>query len=112
MHNDNFLWTRQGDDIAIEIKTYELIDDQTIRQFGDVMDELRAAGAKRITIDMFKVEILSSMAICVLVNNHRKLNANGGRLHIRNARATCLEVFSFMRLHELLDIEPASELLV
>lgn len=110
MNDNNFAWTRQYDANVLEVTTHELIDEQTVRQFSDAIDEMRASGVQRITIDMHQVEMLSSMAICVLVNNDRKLRAQGGELHIQNARSTCLEVFSFMRLHEVLNIEASQEL--
>lgn len=88
------------------VNSYELIDEQTVTLFQQGLMELVDAGASEIELDMSEVNILSSMAICTVITVDRKLRDRGGRLRLRKVHSGSLEVFSYMRLHELLDIEP------
>ena len=96
------------------VVSYELIDEQTVTFFRQSLMDLVDAGASEIELDMSQVNILSSMAICALITVDRKLrergegDGRGGRLRLRQVHPGSLEVFSYMRLDELLDIEPLS----
>ena len=94
------------------VNSYELIDEQTVTLFQQGLMELVDAGASEIELDMSEVNILSSMAICAVITVDRKLREGGGRLRLREVHSGSLEVFSYMRLHELLDIEPMAMALV
>ena len=87
------------------VSSNELIDEETVTQFRDELIELAMSGVSDLELDMSQVHMVSSMAICAVITIDRKLQERGGRLRLRNVHAFALEVFSYMRLHELLDIE-------
>ncbi|MFK7820181.1 MAG: STAS domain-containing protein [Planctomycetaceae bacterium] len=90
--------------------SHELVDDQTVQQFRAELQGIVDAGASSIELDMARVNMVSSMAICAIITVDRQLKAKGGRLHLRAVQRFTLDIFNHMRLDELLDIEAPDDL--
>jgi anti-anti-sigma factor len=103
-------WQLIGDVAEAVSDSYELIDDQTVQLFRGKLQEMVDAGASSIELDMSQVRIVSSMAICAIITVDRQLKARGGRLRLRAVQPFTLDIFSHMRLDELLDIEAFDDL--
>ncbi len=93
-------WTR--------VDTYELIDAQTVRRFRLELESLAGSLSGDIELDLSRVRMLSSMAICAVIAVDARLKRSDSRLRLRNVDGECLRVFRHMRLHELLDIQAMS----
>lgn len=93
------------------VSSNELIDDETVKQFRDELMELVLSGLSDLELDMSRVHMVSSTAICAVIMVDRKLKERGGRLRLRKVHSGSLQVFSYMRLHELLDIEALEDLI-
>lgn len=91
------------------VTSCELMDERTVSSFREGLDDLVTRGAHEIELDLSRIQILSSSAICVVIDIDRRLRERGGRLRLRKVHAGCLEVFSHMRLHELLDIQSTAD---
>lgn len=99
--------SRTTDGLAeAKVKSYELIDEQTVLLFRDGLKAILDTGAYDVELDLSQVNMVSSMAICAVITIDRELKDRGGRLRLRQVHSGCLEVFSHMKLHELLDIQP------
>jgi anti-anti-sigma regulatory factor len=90
-----------------QVESYELIDDQTVGRFRLALEQLVGRGAKSVKLDMTKVLMLSSVAICALIAVDRELKQRGGQLELQKVGPNCLDIFAHMRLHELLVISPS-----
>jgi len=78
---------------------------------GDVVaamvPELRAAmrtamqnGAREMTIDFSKVEMVDSTGLGLLISAHNSFNKVGGRIAVIHASKEILELFRSMRIHQ------------
>lgn len=101
-------WTPSNNVVRSRVETYELIDEFTVRRFRTELEQIVATGVESIELNMSQVQMVSSMAICVVISIDGALKKRGGRLRLREVHTGSLEVFSYMRLHELLDIQAAS----
>lgn len=101
--------TIQEDRAVARVETYELIDEQTVCRFRDELMTVVNSGVRSIDLDMSNVRMLSSVALCAVITVDRKLKDAGGHLRLREVSSNCLDVFEYMRLHELLDISPAQD---
>ncbi len=64
------------------------------------IDELIAAGAREITLDLTDVQMLDSRGIGLLIAAHNTLLKKGGRLTVVHASPEILELLRTMRIHQ------------
>lgn len=110
MNSELVKWTVADGVGTAAVETYELIDDQTVRGFRESLGSIVEAGATDVWLNMAEVRMVSSMAICAVISVDNELKKLGGRLRLREVNSGALEVFSHMRLDELLDIEASDDM--
>jgi anti-anti-sigma factor len=75
---------------------------------GDLLDPIaRRLGACRLVLDLRDVDFLSTAALGTFIRLHQLLQAQGGRLALRELEEKVYEVFEVTRLVRLLDVRPA-----
>jgi anti-sigma B factor antagonist len=62
---------------------------------------------RTLSLDLGRVDFLTSNALGQLINLHKKVRADGGRLILCNVSPAVYEVFDATRLHTFMDIIPS-----
>jgi len=76
----------------------------------DLRTEMRgsiAAGARRVTIDLTRVEMIDSVGLGLLIAAHNSLTRVGGELSVINASKEILDLFVAMRMHQHFSVRGA-----
>jgi anti-sigma B factor antagonist len=98
-------WLRDGLCVA-ELNPTSL-DPMMVEQFGCSMVQLADDPRLRIlVVDMSHVEFLPSRFLAVLLDLHHRLQQKKGQLRICGLQPRMSEVFSIMRLQQVLSIDP------
>jgi anti-sigma B factor antagonist len=91
-----------GDVTKVKIKTRQLWD-LDLPEIGD------QATSPQMHVDLGEVEILTSVALEVLIALRSRLRAAGGQLVLRNLTPGVHEIFQVTRLDQLFDIRQGDE---
>lgn len=95
---------RVGDVTVFRFRRRTLLTEETIGCFGDsVFHAADAATPPRIVVDFGNVTFISSACLGKLISLHRKVQAGGGWLKIRNLSPDIAEVFRITQLDRFLD---------
>lgn len=73
---------------------------------ASLLREADRLGQRTLSLDLGRVDFLTSCALGQLIRLHKKVRAGGGRLILCNVSPPVYEVFKVTRLHTLLDITP------
>ena len=68
----------------------------------DVLDQLREQGAKKILLDMTKLDFISSAGLRVLLATAQELKQDGGDLRVCSLNESVKEVFDLSGFSDLL----------
>lgn len=92
---------RNGNVTIITLGGKRDADNVLARQLEGYTERL---GECHLLLDFTNVEYLSSVELATLVNLHKKVEAEGGRLTLFNLSPHVFETFAITRLHTLLGI--------
>jgi anti-sigma B factor antagonist len=81
------------------------LDSDEAPAFDRVLEELRAAGAREIVIDLSELSFIDSSGISVLVGAARACSAERGTLVVASPTPHVRRVFEIVSLSELMAIE-------
>lgn len=97
-------------DLSLSTRT---VSDHTVLQVGGEVDvytaprlrerlvELVEGGARKVVVDLARVEFLDSTGLGVLVGAHKRLRAAGGTLALVCAREPLLKIFRITALDQV-----------
>lgn len=71
-----------------------------IPELRSTLRETLAKGARQMTIDFTRVEMVDSTGIGLLISAHNSMSKSGGKLAVINASGEILELFHSMRIHQ------------
>lgn len=74
--------------------------------FSSTIDNLLAAGATRIVVNLEHVHYVDSAGLGALIEAHRKINAKGARLRLSNLGPNFRRALELARLLDLFDSHP------
>jgi anti-sigma B factor antagonist len=74
--------------------------------FRSTIDNLLAAGATRIVVNLEHVNYVDSSGLGALIEAHRKVNAKGARLRLSNLGPNFHRALEIARLLDLFDSHP------
>ena len=97
----------------MEITTQDVNDVKVVRIEGELdtgsspeaqkqLDQMRAQGAKKILLDMAKLDFISSAGLRVLLATAQELKQNGGDLRVCSLNESVKEVFDLSGFSTLL----------
>lgn len=97
----------------MEITTKDVNDVKVVQIEGELdtgsspevqshLDQLREQGAKKILLDMTKLDFISSAGLRVLLSTAQELKGDGGELRLCNLNETVKEVFDISGFSTLL----------
>lgn len=94
---------------VVEIVTPSLLDTAELDSLGaDLFNLVDVEDRRRIAVDFGRVEFISSRAIGVLIQLHKKTAAlRGGLLVVCNLSPRLLELLKITRLDKVLTIKPS-----
>ena len=81
------------------------LDTLTAEQFHAEVQELE--GAKKVILDLSKVDYISSAGLREVVALHRSVKSGGGSLSVRGVVPAVMDVFTLTGFDKKLDIIPA-----
>ena len=97
-------WPRDG--LCVAELNPTTLDPLMVEEFGRSMVQLAEVPQLRVlVVDMSHVEFLPSRFLAVLVDLHHRLHRKPGQLRICGLQPRMSEVFSIMRLHQVLTID-------
>ena len=92
-----------GDEVTIR-----LTDDLLAEGLADVrwlLHDARLAGARRLVVDLSRVQHLSSPAVASLLSAHRTCRARGGTVVLRNADGRTLDLLHRTGLWRVMELD-------
>ena len=94
-----------GDATVVEFVDKKILDEVSIMQIGEQLNELVAqAEAPRLVVDFAGVAHMSSSALGVLITLHKRVREKNGQLRLCNIQPVIYEIFAITRLNEIFDI--------
>ncbi|MCR5637378.1 MAG: STAS domain-containing protein [Lachnospiraceae bacterium] len=89
----------------IVYKTEKRIDTKTAPKFAEALENFAAEGKFNLVIDMTETEYISSVGLRAFLSMQKKVNANNGKMLIRNVQDGVREVFDITGFSGLLTVE-------
>jgi len=96
---------RTPEGIVARVEGCRALNEQTTPLVQNQLATLaQGLGAGSLTVDLGGVELLTSIALGMLIGLHRRLRAAGGALRLCGLRESLYEVFEATRLDQLFEI--------
>ncbi len=89
----------------IVYRTEKRIDTKTAPHFAKDLEDFAAQGKFDIVIDMSETEYISSVGLRAFLSMQKKVNANNGKMIIKNVQDGVREVFDITGFSGLLTVE-------
>jgi anti-sigma B factor antagonist len=83
------------------------LDEAKALWLREALGLLATQGRRRLAVDLGNVSFLTSTMVETLLALHRELTAHGGQLIVCNLSPAVREVFSVLRLADVLDVRAA-----
>jgi anti-sigma B factor antagonist len=97
--------TKQDGVTVVEFENQKILDELTIQQIFEQLNELvDAEGIPMILLNFRKVEHLSSAALGALITLNKKVSQRQGRMVLANIHPQTYEVFKITRLNKIFEI--------
>ncbi len=107
----NLKIAKQGDVHLVEFEDRKILDELSITQIGEQLQELVAAEPDvKLLLNFRNVEHLSSAALGMLITLEKQIKEKRGRLKLSNIRPQIFEVFKITRLNRLFEIHDTAEM--
>jgi len=97
--------TLDGDEVTIRLEDALLTEG--LADVRWLMHDALLAGARRLVVDVTRVEHLASPAVASLLSAHRTCRARGGSVVLRGANRRTLDLLHRTGLWRVLDVEPS-----
>lgn len=97
--------TSDDDEVVIRLDDALLTDGLADARW--LLHDALLAGARRLTVDVSRVQNLASPALASLLSAHRTCRARGGAIVLRGANRRTLELLHRTGLWRVLELEPA-----
>ncbi|MFO0797160.1 MAG: STAS domain-containing protein [Gemmataceae bacterium] len=99
---DDFEIERVGDTTVFRFRRRSILDEESVGWFGEYVFRLADTATRpRIVMDFGNVKFMSSAVLGKLLTLHRKVQAGGGWVKIRNLSPEVAEVFRLTKLDRL-----------
>lgn len=98
------------DVMVVELTERKILDEMSISQIGAQLNALiNQPIPPRIVIDFEKVAHMSSSALGMLINVHKRVREKKGQLRLCNIQPAIYEVFVITRLNEVFQVSPTRD---
>ena len=98
---------KQGDILVLKIQESRISEGPVIEALSHEFEvAIQNGKCKKILLDLYQVELMSSGMLSVLVRLYRELAERNGRFVLCGARPPVLKVFEMTRLDQLFRLEP------
>jgi len=102
--------TPQGDATVVELTDSKILDEVTISQIGEQLNDLaQQSDRPKIVLDFAQVSHMSSSALGMLITLHKRVREKNGQLRFCNIQPTIYEVFVITRLNEIFEIRSSRQ---
>ena len=91
------------DDVVVEVRGE--LDVATAPLLQDLLDQLVAEGARRVSVDLAETSFVDSTGLGALLAALRRMQAHHGRLVLRNPRPAALRLLEVTALEKVFTIE-------
>ena len=98
----NLKQKRDGEKLTIFIDGR--IDTNTAPTLNDYLEK-ELPGAKDLTLDIEKVDYISSAGLRVLLVSKKSIDAKGGRMIVKNANNNIMDIFTITGFATILEFE-------
>jgi anti-anti-sigma factor len=100
----------EGEAAIVHLACTHLLDEQAVTRLrAEFRAFLEKSGARQVTLDMGKVEVVTSVGLATLVSFHRQLRELGGTLGLCGLTPKVAAVFRVSRLHSLFGLNAPPE---
>lgn len=98
-----------GDDDEITIQLEDTLLREGLADVRWLLHDALLAGARRLVVDVSRVQHLASPAVASLLSAHRTCRARGGSVVLRGANRRTLDLLHRTGLWRVMELEPARD---
>jgi anti-anti-sigma factor len=89
--------------------TQLVLDEENAQWLRERLSRLVQEGRRKIIVDLSAIHYLTSTGVETFLAIHRQLKAAGGRLRLHHLTAPVAEIFTILKLNDVLDLGGGSD---
>jgi anti-anti-sigma factor len=90
---------------VIELLVVDSLDISTLMQFSEQLDDAITLRPERVVVDLSRCDYIDAQAIRVLMDTHRSLWLQGGRLTLRGVGASTMRLLALAGVRDVFTFE-------